>query len=150
MSRPGGKNQARVFDDEEEGAQLFSKRSVAARRGANKDEELKRQEEDLDEIHESVKAIGDMSNEINSVLQQQNDALEDIDHAMSHTSTGLQQVTDRTNALVKKAGGPRPFMYVRTPKLLPALRGTHAPRVRRIIGMLVCVAFVLLLLVIYT
>ena len=133
MSRPN--NKARVFDDEEEGAQLFTKkRPPQGRRGMvapvqDKDEELAQQEQDLDEIHDSIKTIGAMSKEIHTSLQDQNFALGDMDHQIMHTSTGIQQVSDRTQALVQKAGGPRPFM---------------------IIGFLLCVALILLVLVLYT
>jgi len=70
-----------------------------------------------------------MSVRIHGSLTAQNNALEDMDNRAQHLQSSLSQVTERTNALVNKAGGPRPFA---------------------IIGCLTCTAFVLLLLVIYT
>ena len=89
------------------------------------DAAVKRQEEDLDEIHDSIKTIQTMSMDIHNSLQGQHVALEDLDYHMTHTSTSLQHVTDR---IQHKAGGPMPC---------------------RIIVFLIGVAVVLLLLVIY-
>ena len=78
----------------------------------NVKEELESQERDLDEIGEAVGRIHGMATAMDDQLGVQRDLLENMDSKMQQSLTGMEAITRRTTDLVKKAGGPRPFVII--------------------------------------
>ena len=96
---------------------------------ATREEEIARQEQELDDILDSVRQVGNVSLKIQLALQEHKAVLDGMGRDMDTTHASLEQVTSRTARMVRSAGGPRPFAVI-------ACLGT--------------IALVLLMLVVYT
>ena len=75
-------------------------------------EEIARQEQELEDILQSTRQLSDVAAGIQRSLQEHEMHLDDMGRDMDTTQASLEQATSRTDRLVHKAGGPRPFAII--------------------------------------
>lgn len=70
-------------------------------------QELELQDHSLSQLSASVSTLSRLGYEIKSELEQQNEALDDIENSMDENLEGMALISKQTSALVKRAGGRR-------------------------------------------
>ena len=74
--------------------------------------QLAQQDMQLDDLHGSVRRLGDMSLTISNELDLQNQMLDDLDDDLSSGQLAMDAVNKKTKELVEKAGGPQYFCVI--------------------------------------
>lgn len=95
----------------------------------NQRQQLKQQDEGLDMLSKSADRLGALSLGISEELGQQNKMLDEMETDLDKTTQRLYFVTQKTKEMIKRSGGKQNFL---------------------IIVALIVVAFILILLILYT
>ena len=74
--------------------------------------QLAQQDLQLDDLHGSVRRLGDMSLTISNELDLQNQMLDDLDDDLTAGQQAMDAVNKKTKELVEAAGGPQYFCVI--------------------------------------
>lgn len=73
---------------------------------------IKRQDESLDILSDSVSRLGEISLTISKEIELQNRMLSNLEDEIDDATDKAQSLTARTKELVKKSGGPKTFCLI--------------------------------------
>ncbi|EQC32421.1 hypothetical protein, variant 1 [Saprolegnia diclina VS20] len=80
--------------------------------GQTQQMEMHKQDEELGQLHDAVKRLGDMSKNISAELDTQNHMLDEVNADTDRAQDNLDVITQKTRELVKQAGGMQNFCII--------------------------------------
>ena len=94
-------------DDEDDDADGCSERDAFIKRHVRLQQmERKKQDENLDVLHDSVHRLGEISVEISNELDEQNKMLEELGDDIDRSQGAMDNIARKTKELVELSGGP--------------------------------------------